>query len=65
MKTKNYFSYILIIITIIFFNFSGKVYSQSSDELYKKIDLFKRARLQQNAQVVDIDQERRQRKLKK
>ena len=40
MKTKNYFSYILIIITIIFFNFSGKVYSQSSDELYKKIDLF-------------------------
>ena len=40
MKVKNYFSYILVIAVIILLNISSKVYSQSSDELYEKIDLF-------------------------
>ena len=40
MKRKNYFNYILAITTIILLNIFGKVYSQNTDELYKKIDLF-------------------------
>jgi len=40
MKRKNYFKYILAIVTIILFNISSKVYSQNIDKLYEKIDLF-------------------------
>jgi len=57
MKTKNYLSYILIIFTIIFFSFSSKVYSQNSDELYKKIDLFSEVLEKiQDEYVDDVDQ---------
>jgi len=40
MKRKNYFKYIVAIVTIILLNISSKVYSQSLDKLYEKIDLF-------------------------
>jgi len=40
MKSKNYFKYILFIVTIILLNVSSKVYSQNIDKLYEKIDLF-------------------------
>ena len=40
MNSKNYFKYILSIVTIILLNVSGKVYSQNTDKLYEKIDLF-------------------------
>ena len=40
MKSKNYFKYILSIVTIILLNVSSKVYSQNIDKLYEKIDLF-------------------------
>ena len=36
MKSKNYFKYILPIVTIILLNVSGKVYSQNIDKLYEK-----------------------------
>ena len=40
MIKKNYFKYILTIVTIILLNISNKVYSQNVDKLYEKIDLF-------------------------
>jgi len=57
MKRINYLSYVLIIFTIIFFSFSNKVYSQNSDELYKKIDLFSEVLEKiQDEYVDDVDQ---------
>ena len=40
MKRKNYFTYILTIVTIILLNITSKVYSKNIDQLYEKIDLF-------------------------
>ena len=40
MKRKNYFNYILVIVTIILLNISSQVYPQNIDKLYEKIDLF-------------------------
>ena len=57
MKSKNYFKYILSIVTIILLNVSGKVYSQNIDKLYEKIDLFSEVlETIQNEYVEDIDQ---------
>ena len=57
MKSKNYFKYILSIITIILLNVSGKVYSQNIDKLYEKIDLFSEVlETIQNEYVEDVDQ---------
>ena len=57
MKRKNYFNYILVLVTIILLNISSKVYSQNSDELYKKIDLFSEVLEKiQDEYVDDIDQ---------
>ena len=57
MKRKNYFNYILAITTIILLNIFGKVYSQNTDELYKKIDLFSEVLEKiQNEYVEEIDQ---------
>ena len=58
MKKKNYFKYILIIITIILLNISDKVYSQNVDKLYEKIDLFSEVLEKIQHQYVDeIDQD--------
>ncbi len=57
MKKKNYFKYILTIITIILLNISNKVYSQDVDKLYEKIDLFSEVlEIIQNEYVDEIDQ---------
>ena len=57
MKSKNYFKYILSIVTIILLNVSDKVYSQNIDKLYEKIDLFSEVlETIQNEYVEDIDQ---------
>jgi len=57
MKRKNYFKYILSIVTIILLNVSSKVYSQNIDKLYEKIDLFSEVlETIQNEYVEDIDQ---------
>ncbi len=57
MKRKNYFKYILTIITIILLNISNKVYSQDVDKLYEKIDLFSEVLEKiQNEYVDEIDQ---------
>ena len=57
MKSKNYFKYILFIVTIILLNVSSKVYSQNIDKLYEKIDLFSEVlETIQNEYVEDIDQ---------
>ena len=57
MKRKNYFNYILAISTIILLNILGKVYSQNTGELYKKIDLFSEVLEKiQNEYVEEIDQ---------
>jgi len=57
MKSKNYFKYILFIVTIILLNVSSKVYSQNIDKLYEKIDLFSEVLEKiQNEYVEDIDQ---------
>ncbi len=57
MKRKNYFNYILAIATIILLNISSKVYSQNTDELYNKIDLFSEVLERiQNEYVEEIDQ---------
>ena len=57
MKRKNYFNYILAIVTIILLNISSKVYSQNTDELYNKIDLFSEVLERiQNEYVEEIDQ---------
>jgi len=57
MKNKNYLKYILIFSTIFFVNFFDKVYSQSDDNLYEKIDLFSEVLEKiQNEYVDEIDQ---------
>ena len=57
MKRKNYFKYILSIVTIILLNVSSKVYSQNIDKLYEKIDLFSEVlETIQNEYVEDVDQ---------
>ena len=57
MKYKNYYKYILIIVTIIFLNIPNKVYSQNKDKLYEKIDLFSEVLEKiQNEYVDEIDQ---------
>ena len=57
MKNKNYFKYILFIVTIILLNVSSKVYSQNIDKLYEKIDLFSEVlETIQNEYVEDVDQ---------
>ena len=57
MKRKNYFKYILFIVTIILLNVSSKVYSQNIDKLYEKIDLFSEVlETIQNEYVEDVDQ---------
>ena len=57
MKSKNYFKYILFIVTIILLNVSSKVYSQNIDKLYEKIDLFSEVLEKiQNEYVEEIDQ---------
>ena len=56
MKRKNYFNYILTIAIIILLNISSKVYSQNTDELYGKIDLFSEVLEKiQNEYVEEID----------
>jgi len=57
MKRKSYFNYILAITIIISLNISSKVYSQNTDELYNKIDLFSEVLEKiQNEYVEEIDQ---------
>ena len=57
MKRKSYFNYILAIAIIISLNISSKVYSQNTDELYNKIDLFSEVLERiQNEYVEEIDQ---------
>ena len=57
MKRKNYYNYILTITVIILLNISSKVYSQNTDELYNKIDLFSEVLERiQNEYVEEIDQ---------
>jgi len=57
MSSKNYFKYILSILTIILLNVSGKAYAQNIDKLYEKIDLFSEVlETIQNEYVEDIDQ---------
>ena len=57
MKSKNYFKYILFIVTIILLNIFNKVYSQNIDKLYEKIDLFSEVlETIQNEYVEDVDQ---------
>ena len=56
MKRKSHFNYILAIATIILLNISSKVYSQNTDELYNKIDLFSEVLEKiQNDYVEEID----------
>ena len=57
MKRKNYFNYILVIVTIILLNISSQVYPQNIDRLYEKIDLFGEVLEKiQNEYVEEIDQ---------
>ena len=57
MKRKNYFNYILAIVTIILLNISSQVYPQNIDKLYEKIDLFGEVLEKiQNEYVEEIDQ---------
>jgi len=57
MKKKVTLIYILAIATIILLNISSKVYSQNTDELYNKIDLFSEVLERiQNEYVEEIDQ---------
>ena len=57
MKRKNYFNYILAIAVIILLNISSKVYSQNTDKLYEKIDLFSEVLEKiQDEYVEEIDQ---------
>ena len=57
MKRKNYFNYILAIVTIILLNISSQVYPQNIDRLYEKIDLFGEVLEKiQNEYVEEIDQ---------
>jgi len=57
MKKKKYLEFILTIATITLVNFFGVAYSQNTDELYKKIDLFSEVLEKiQNEYVEEIDQ---------
>ena len=57
MKRKNYVKYILTITIIILLNISNKVYSQNTDKLYEKIDLFSEVLEKiQNEYVEEINQ---------
>ena len=57
MKRKNYFNYILTIVTIILLNISSQVYPQNIDKLYEKIDLFGEVLEKiENEYVEEIDQ---------
>ena len=57
MKIKSFLNYILTIVIVIFLNTFGKAYSQNTDELYKKIDLFSEVLEKiQNEYVDEIDQ---------
>ena len=57
MKSKNYFTNILILILLALLNFSNKVYSENVDKLYEKIDLFSEVLEKiQNEYVDEIDQ---------
>ena len=57
MKRKNYFKYILVIITIALLNIFNKVYSQNIDKLYEKIDLFSEVLEKiQDEYIEEIDQ---------
>ena len=40
MKKKNYISFVLIFLTVIFLIIPIKAYAQNVDKLYEKIDLF-------------------------
>ena len=57
MKTKKKFKFALTIITIFLFNISNKAYSQNTDKLYEKIDLFSEVLEKiQNEYVDEINQ---------
>ena len=57
MKKKSYTKYILTIVTIILLNVSIKAYSQNTDKLFKKIDLFSEVLEKiQNEYVEEVDQ---------
>jgi len=57
MKSKNYFKYLLFVTILILLNFSVKTYSQNSDSLYEKIDLFSEVlETIQNEYVEEIDE---------
>jgi len=57
MKSKNYFTNILILILLALLNFSNKVYSENVDKLYEKIDLFSEVLEKiQNEYVDEVDQ---------
>ncbi|RZO47983.1 MAG: S41 family peptidase [Candidatus Pelagibacterales bacterium] len=57
MKNKNYFKYLLFVTILILLSFSVKGYSQSSDSLYEKIDLFSEVlETIQNEYVEEIDE---------
>jgi len=54
---KKYFIYIYTILIIAFLNFSNKVYSENTDKLYEKIDLFTEVLEKiQNEYVDEVDQ---------
>ena len=57
MSTKNFTKKIFIVSIILLLNISNKVYSQNSDKLYEKIDLFSEVLEKiQNEYVEEIDQ---------
>ena len=57
MNKINFFKYIITATTIIFLNISNKVYSENTDKLYEKIDLFSEVLEKiQNEYVEEIDQ---------
>jgi carboxyl-terminal processing protease len=57
MKKKNYFKFILIVLTILFINFKNNAYAQNIDKLYEKIDIFSEVLEKiQNEYVEEIDQ---------
>jgi len=57
MKKINFYKYILTITVVIFLNVPSKVYSQNTDKLYQKIDLFSEVLEKiQNEYVEEIDQ---------
>jgi len=57
MKIKNYLNYVFIISITILLNITNKVYSQNTNELYEKIDLFSEVLEKiQEEYVEDIDQ---------